>query len=468
MSAMSTPHQNPENGSLEKRGPASCQDPTLGREALGAAQEPGGRQGEGPAKEAGRKVKRKKKNYHRHPKPPYTYLAMIALAIQTSPNRKLKLSQIIHEIGTLFPFFKEGYQGWKDSIRHNLSSNDCFYQVLKDPSNPKAKGNFWSVDLNRIPPDALKLQNTPVSRQEERAFVADLAPYIYHNWPLNSGPQAPQNTPAPEDTREFLASEGAPQNSPFSIDSLLSHFQDVGLSGKPRAAPELQHSPSAALDTWGSVPIYQVCAGPPVLPWRPPSHLPALRSFSSSSSLSSLGSLSPDGRQARRPRLKKGHAPHSLAKRPRVLQDPESSSSDSEDAPRAGGLHLEQLPTSYTKCVAPNVVAPPSHTPPFSAFAAVPGLPIYNPLPFASPPQYWELLQRPPATLAHPSGLSLDLDQAMPPNKTVFDAWMTQPTDIMFPVAGGAGPLLRSVVVAPYQPCQQPREALLPPNHLPF
>ncbi|XP_053251049.1 forkhead box protein H1 [Podarcis raffonei] len=462
MSATSTPQQNPENGTLG-------QDPTPGgKEALGSAEEPGGRQGEGLAKEAGRKAKRKKKNYHRHPKPPYTYLAMIALAIQTSPSRKLKLSQIIQEISTLFPFFKEGYQGWKDSIRHNLSSNDCFYKVLKDPSKPKAKGNFWTVDVNRIPPEALKLQNTPISRQEERAFAADLAPYVYHGWPLNGRPPAPQNMPTPEDTRTFPAGEGVPQNSPISIDTLLSDFQDVGLSGKPRAAPELPHSPSAALDAWGSVPIYQVCTGHPVLPWRSPSRLPALRSFSSSSSLSSLGSLSPDGRQARWPRPKKGHAPHSLAKRPRVLQDPESSSSDSDDAPRAGGPHLQQLPTSYTKCVAPNVVAPPSYPPPFSAFAAVPGLPIYNPLPFTSPPGYWELLPRPPATLAHPSGLSLDLDQAMPPNKTVFDAWLTQPADIVFPVASVAGPFLRSTVVAPYQPGQQPGEALLSPDHLPL
>lgn len=38
--------------------------------------------------------KRRKKRYLRHDKPPYTYLAMIALVIQTAPSRRLKLAQV--------------------------------------------------------------------------------------------------------------------------------------------------------------------------------------------------------------------------------------------------------------------------------------------------------------------------------------------------------------------------------------
>ncbi|KAM8982798.1 forkhead box protein H1, partial [Ara ararauna] len=64
--------------------------------------------------------------YRRHPKPPYSYLALIALVIRAAPGRRLKLAQIIQEIRSLFPFFGGGYQGWKDSVRHNLSSNPCF------------------------------------------------------------------------------------------------------------------------------------------------------------------------------------------------------------------------------------------------------------------------------------------------------------------------------------------------------
>lgn len=36
----------------------------------------------------------KKKNYQRYPKPPYSYLAMIAMVIQNSPQKQLTLSQV--------------------------------------------------------------------------------------------------------------------------------------------------------------------------------------------------------------------------------------------------------------------------------------------------------------------------------------------------------------------------------------
>ncbi|KAM4701957.1 LOW QUALITY PROTEIN: forkhead activin signal transducer 3-like [Discoglossus pictus] len=138
--------------------------------------------------------KKIKKNYQRHAKPPYSYLAMIALVIQNSPKKKLKLSQILQEISTAFPVFNGGYRGWKDSIRHNLSSNDCFRKVLKDPLKPQSKGNCWTVDVSKIPPEALKLQNTAFSQQA--TYLYDLAPYILQGQPFPSsgGHQAKQTS----------------------------------------------------------------------------------------------------------------------------------------------------------------------------------------------------------------------------------------------------------------------------------
>lgn len=37
--------------------------------------------------------------------------------------------QIIRQVQAVFPFFRDDYEGWKDSIRHNLSSNRCFRKV---------------------------------------------------------------------------------------------------------------------------------------------------------------------------------------------------------------------------------------------------------------------------------------------------------------------------------------------------
>uniref|UniRef100_A0A3B4X745 Forkhead box H1 n=1 Tax=Seriola lalandi dorsalis TaxID=1841481 RepID=A0A3B4X745_SERLL len=138
----------------------------------------------------------KKKNYQRYPKPPYSYLAMIAMVIQRSPEKKLTLSEILKEISTLFPFFKGNYKGWRDSVRHNLSSYDCFVKVLKDPGKPQGKGNFWAVELSRVPLELLKRQNTAVSRQDETIFAQDLAPYILQGHKPESEPTSdPAVTP---------------------------------------------------------------------------------------------------------------------------------------------------------------------------------------------------------------------------------------------------------------------------------
>ncbi|XP_038249307.1 forkhead box protein H1-like [Dermochelys coriacea] len=455
---------------------------------------PGAGDGPGPGEEprdSGRKgKKKKKKKYNRHPKPPYTYLAMIALVIQASPGRKLKLSQIIQEIGALFPFFTEGYQGWKDSIRHNLSSNRCFSKLLKDPAKPKAKGNFWTVDVSQIPPDALKLQNTAISRQEAASFTSDLAPFILHGWPY--GCQGAQHQPqgarasstnASSDNEEssYQLGEAARPSSSFTIDSLLSDFQEVGLSGKPREAgghPQtVQPPPSLAagdslpisMDLWGPVPIFRVSSGPPSLPWRPLGTLAAPQSFSSSSSsISTLSSLSSEERDPGSRRSKQARGSRAPAKRPRLLAARESSGSSS-DSDGSGGCTpapsptlvprpcWEQLPTSYTKCVAPNVVAPPSGSP-FFAFPTVPGLPYYSyrPPSYVSP-VYWDLRPGPSVAPRQEGpqlpGLSVDLDhtvQGMPPNKSVYDVWVSHPGDIVHPALYSQGPMPGSVALTRY------------------
>ncbi|KAJ7338242.1 hypothetical protein JRQ81_010964 [Phrynocephalus forsythii] len=97
---------------------------------------------------------------------------------------------IIEEIGRLFAF-EENYVGWKESIRHNLSSNACFFQEPKDPTNPKSKGNFWRVSVAQIPPGALKLQNTPLSRQPGGALAPDLAPFVLGGHPYTPQPSLP-------------------------------------------------------------------------------------------------------------------------------------------------------------------------------------------------------------------------------------------------------------------------------------
>ena len=104
-------------------------------------------------------------------KPTQSYISLIGKAILSSPQQKLVLSDIYNYILTHYPYFRNRGPGWRNSIRHNLSLNDCFVKMGRSPNG---KGHFWVINpANYDDFSRGDYKRKRVSRRNRESFVAE-------------------------------------------------------------------------------------------------------------------------------------------------------------------------------------------------------------------------------------------------------------------------------------------------------
>lgn len=206
------------------------------------------------------------KPYTRRPKPPYSYIALIAMAIRDSAGGRLTLAEINEYLMGKFPFFRGSYTGWRNSVRHNLSLNDCFVKVLRDPSRPWGKDNYWMLNPNSEYTFADGVFRRRRKRLSHRATVPapglrpEEAP-VRPAAPPQPAPATPASPLARSPARqEERASPANKFSSSFAIDSILSKPFRSRRDGDAALGVQLP---------WGAAPCPPLRAYPALLPAAP-------------------------------------------------------------------------------------------------------------------------------------------------------------------------------------------------------
>ncbi|KAM8976425.1 forkhead box protein O6 [Pelodytes ibericus] len=159
---------------------------------------------------------RKAKSSRRNAWGNLSYADLITKAIESSPERRLTLSQIYDWMVRFVPYFKDkgdsnSSAGWKNSIRHNLSLHTRFIRVQNEGTG---KSSWWMLN-----PEGGKTGKTP----RRRAASMDSASGKFLRMKGKAGKKKQQSVQsAPERTTEGSPSS---QHAKWS-ESPSSHTSD--------------------------------------------------------------------------------------------------------------------------------------------------------------------------------------------------------------------------------------------------
>lgn len=78
-------------------------------------------------------------------KPPHSYAQLIGMAILSTPEQQMTLSNIYKWIMANYAFYRFNTGGWQNSIRHNLSLNKAFTKIARRTDEP-GKGMKWMIE----------------------------------------------------------------------------------------------------------------------------------------------------------------------------------------------------------------------------------------------------------------------------------------------------------------------------------
>ncbi|XP_046620364.1 forkhead box protein B1-like [Neodiprion virginianus] len=209
-------------------------------------------------------------------KPPYSYISLTAMAIWSSREKMLPLAEIYRFIADRFPYYRRDTRRWQNSLRHNLSFNDCFIKVPRGPHTP-GKGAYWALH-----PAALSMFENGSFLRRRKRFKLPKA--------------AKAESQALAETAARLAAtnncSGAESFGPSISDNNSGSFHHhQGISLTQRQIDFLQATSSLA----GLHTLYPVARDQRAISLPPEYHTPPRSEFSTGYNVKGFGTLAQSG-----------------------------------------------------------------------------------------------------------------------------------------------------------------------------
>uniref|UniRef100_A0AAY4BY53 Fork-head domain-containing protein n=1 Tax=Denticeps clupeoides TaxID=299321 RepID=A0AAY4BY53_9TELE len=204
------------------------------------------------------------------PKPIYSYSCLIAMALKNSKTGSLPVSEIYGFMKEHFPYFKTAPDGWKNSVRHNLSLNKCFEKVENKLSGSSRKGCLWALNPAKI--DKMEEEMQKWKRKDLPAIRRSMANPDELDKLITDRPEScRRKLPDPGITRLPVCSSGSTQLHPQPVVTLslqcLPLHQQLQLHSQARLAPvspaPAQTPPLHTLPDLTHSPLPQHSAKPP-------------------------------------------------------------------------------------------------------------------------------------------------------------------------------------------------------------
>ncbi|KAK9962240.1 hypothetical protein ABG768_007612 [Culter alburnus] len=183
-----------------------------------------------------------------YPKPVYSYSILIFLALRNSKTGSLPVSEIYSFMTDHFPYFKTAPDGWKNSVRHNLSLNKCFEKVENKNGNSSRKGCLWALNPAKVE-----------KMQEE-----------LHKWRRKDPLTVRRSMARPEELERLLGERPEKLKTlgaPFSLPSSHSHSHPLRVAMHPAYGHQPVHETSVLhqKSLYSPLPSQTVVPPPPYL-----------------------------------------------------------------------------------------------------------------------------------------------------------------------------------------------------------